>query len=264
VRPANGDASARPGRRFHRLFRADGRTVIVALDHGLTGLTKLGALARPAEILAAAAASGGDAVLVTPGIARAFPHLLGRVGVIVRLDGGVVTYYGEDTQEMRQLASVEDALRWGADGVALMGMIGTPEEASSLQRMAEVAADCDRWGMPLLAEMLPGGYGADVSVDEVATATRVACELGADIVKVPYCGSPEEYRRVITESYRPVVVLGGGRGPDVAERLRGALKAGASGVAVGRDIWLSADPAATTRELVELVHEEGGSARAGS
>jgi len=239
--------------RSRRIFAEDGRSVTVALDHGLAGMDDLAGLRRPSQVIASVRHAGADCVLTTPGIAQTCASAIGRMGLIVRLDGGAVTYF-DQPEPMRQLGSVEDAVRWGADGVALMGLMGTPDEAATLERIARCAASCRQWGMVLLAEMLPGGFGATPTVAEVAVATRVACELGATAVKVPFCGTVEEFSSIVADAYQPVLVLGGGGGADVATRLRGAMDAGAAGVAVGRDVWQSDDPARTTRELVELVH----------
>jgi len=136
-----------------------------------------------------------------------------------------------------------------------MGLVGTAQEVASVGHLARVAADAERWGMPLLAELLPGGWDApQVEIGDVATAARIGAELGATLVKVPFRGDVRSFRTVTRSCFVPVVVLGGGEGGDVAERLGPAMLAGAAGVAVGRDVWLARDPGAVTRELVSVVH----------
>lgn len=242
--------------RLGRIFRSDGRAVIAALDHGIAGMSPLGHLESPRQLIPALAAAGIDAAIVTPGIASTFGAMLGRAGMIVRVDCGPTALTGEwDANEPAR--SVEDAVRLGADAVIAMGIVGAPGEAASLRAMARLAADCERWGVALVGEMLPGGFtAADVAPEHVATAARVGAELGADVIKIRYTGSCDSFRSVIAACYRPVIVLGGSRqDPDELSRAtRDAITAGAVGVAVGRNIWQAGDPAGVASSLVATVH----------
>jgi DhnA family fructose-bisphosphate aldolase class Ia len=152
---------------------------------------------------------------------------------------------------------VEDALALGADGVAAMGIVDADGEGQSLRGLGRLAAECERYGLVLLAEMLPGGFDAvQVDVEDIAAAARIGADLGADLIKIRYGGSPETFRAVTTGCYRPVVILGGSKQSpsQLLDQVRGALAAGAVGVAVGRNIWQSPDPAAVTRQLAQAVH----------
>ena len=242
--------------RLNHIFAEDGRTVIVAMDHGLPAMGPFGALTTPAVLLKHIRAAGADAILTTPGIAAHFASDIGSLGLIVRLDGGA-TALGEGTSSMRLIASVEDALRMGADAVAVMGFCGTPDESESLGTLGQVAVECRRLGVPLMAEMLPLGYQAKPTVQQVVLAARIGAELGADMIKTKYVGTPDEYREVIETCFAPVLVLGGSAkspGAFIGET-HDALRAGASGVAVGRNIWQSESVFETTQTVVKAVHE---------
>jgi DhnA family fructose-bisphosphate aldolase class Ia len=105
--------------------------------------------------------------------------------------------------------------------------------------------------------MLPGGFAAsEISVDQIAVAARVGAEVGADLIKIRYSGSVESFRTVTNNCYRPVVVLGGSKqsSEQLLSSTREALTAGAKGVAVGRNVWQSADPGSITASLAEVVH----------
>jgi DhnA family fructose-bisphosphate aldolase class Ia len=242
--------------RLNRILASDGRTVIAALDHGIAGITPLASLARPAQVIAQVISGGADAILTTPGIARECAGAFGKTGLIVRADSGATALTGR-WSEMALMLPVEGALALGADGVAAMGIVGTDGEGQSLRGLGRLAAECERLGLVLLAEMLPGGFDAvQVDVEQIAAAARVGADLGADLIKIRYTGSPETFRAVTTSCYRPVVVLGGSKqsSSQLLDQVRGALAAGAIGVAVGRNIWQSPDPAAITRELAQAVH----------
>ncbi len=242
--------------RARRIFAADGRTVIVALDHAAY-FGPMAGLEQPGEVLRAVVEAGADAVLTTAGVVARFGGCLGRAGLILRADGGS-TVRDPQPAGLRQILSVERALRLDADALACMGMIGFPDESASLRVLTGLADECSRWGLLLLAEMLVQGRGGEKpTVEDVTFAARVGAELGADFIKTTYVGPPDVYQAVIEACYVPVVVLGGEKAADdrgVLGAVAGALGAGAAGVAIGRNVWQHPDPAGMVRALVALVH----------
>ena len=136
---------------------------------------------------------------------------------------------------------VEDALRLGADAVACMGIPGSACELQTLENLSRLAGSCRSWGVPLMAEMIPGGF-ADTerhTVEDIRSAVRIGVEAGADFVKTKFVGTAETFRAVIRNSYRPVLVLGGARVDDCRDLLGmvcAVLDAGV-GVVVGRNVW---------------------------
>ena len=241
--------------RLNRIFSADKKAVVIAMDHGLPGVAPLAHLVKPGKLLKQVIEGGGDAILTTPGIAETFADQIGPLGLILRLDGGA-TMMSESPGEMSLISSVEDALKLGADAVAVMGFCGTPEESTSLRILGAVAKECRRLGVPLLAEMLPFGFSAKPNASQLARAARVGCEMGADLIKIKYSGPPEAYKEVIASSFSPVLILGGGArsAADVLAEIHDAIGVGASGVAIGRNVWQSDDPAEMTRSIVKVVH----------
>ena len=243
--------------RMGRIMGSDGRTVIVALDHGVCGVSNLDGLAQPAQLISDIAVAGADSILITPGTARRFAPAIGGLGVIIRIDGGPTSATGR-WDNIRPMLEVEDAQRLGADGVVVMGLIGTEAEEESLRYLAAVAAECDRLGIVLVAEMLPGGLEAtEISTDQLAVAAHVGAELGADIVKLPFRGPVEKFQAVTSGCYRPIVVLGGPKRGDgkIFTDLSDAMQAGAAGVAIGRNVWGNPEPSKVTKKLVNIVHD---------
>ena len=243
-------------RRLGRIFRPSGRALIVAMDHGLLDGPCRG-LEDPAETIAKIVAGGADAVLTSYGIARRFARELAPVGLILRLDGGS-TSLGPSDGAPALLYSVEDALRLGADAVALNGFPGAPHEAASLANIARAVGLAHPWGLPVMAEMVPGGFDSAAewrTVDNIALAVRVAAELGADLVKTPYAAG---FEQVTGPCYVPVVILGGakrGHERDMLVDIKAAVDAGANGVAIGRNIFQADDPAAMTAAVAAVLHE---------
>ena len=241
-------------RRLSRIFRPDGRTLIVAFDHGLTEGPIKG-VEYPAQALAAIVAGGADAILAGYGTAIRFPQVLASVGLILRVDSGGTTL-GKMTPA-GEFYSVADALRLGADAVAVSAFPGTPEEEMSLRSLAAVITEAHRWGLPVMGEMQPGGFdaGRDYhTTEKIAIAARVAAELGADWVKIPYS---DEFSRVTQTCYVPVVMLGGVKTGDARalfETIHKAIEDGAAGVAIGRNVFQADNPAAMTAALAAIIH----------
>ena len=244
-------------RRLKRIFRADRRALIVALDHGLTEGPARG-LENPARVLAKIQEGGADAILTSYGVALRFEPEIASLGLILRLDlgGTKLGRMGPGAQAFQ----VEQALRVGADAVAVSAFPGTPEEAENLRMLARIIGEAHRWGLPVMAEMQPGGFDAGpgfFTTENVAVSARIAAELGADWVKVPYT---PEFGRVVESCYVPVVILGGAKASQedaVLAAAQGAIAAGAAGIAIGRNIFQADDPAAATRALARIVHPAG-------
>ena len=243
-------------RRVHRLFGEDGRSLVVAMDHG-AGIHVYPELSDPGRVIAQVAGGGADAVLANPGTIRRYSGELKPLGVILRMDGGGSLL--SEAPESRLLYSVEDALRLGADAVACMGFPGTPFEAQTLGNLANLAGQCQNWGMPLMAEVLPGGFSnMELHTPEnVQLAARIGVELGADLIKTEFTGSEDSFKPVVENCFRPVLVLGGRKMDDeqaLFAMVRSALNAGAAGTVIGRNVWGHRDPRALVEALSHLVH----------
>jgi len=243
-------------RRLNRIFCPDGRTLIVAFDHGMMDGPAKG-MERPAATLAKIVAGGADAILTTYGMARRFAREIASLGLILRLDGG-----GTKLGKMgpgSQFYTVEDALRLGADAVAISAFPGATKEEESLRILAHVVGDAHAWEMPVMGEMVPGGFDSGPeyrTAESIAIASRVGAELGVDWVKIPYSDGFEE---VTAGCYVPAVILGGAKkGSEriMLQNIRDALDAGAVGVAVGRNIFQADAPAAMTAAVAALIHQD--------
>lgn len=243
--------------RLRRLFNRDGKIVIVAFDHAAF-MGNVEGLENPGRLIDRIVDTGVDSVLTTMGVARRFCGKFGHLGLILRVDGGS-TIRSPIKGDLSLAFSVQDALRLGADAVACMGMIGFDEEPSSLQNLAVLSSQSEKWNMPLLAEMLVSvGDGGSPTVEDIEFAIRVGVELGADLIKAPYVEPAEEYKKSLEACYRPVVVLGGAKKDDevaLLENVAQAMDAGAKGVAIGRNIWQHAAPEKVCKALVAVVHE---------
>ena len=94
---------------------------------------------------------------------------------------------------------------------------------------------------------------------------RLAVELGADLIKADPTDDVAIYHRVVeTAGGIPVLVRGGGRVSDevILQRTADLLAQGAKGIVYGRNIVQHANPAAMTRALMAILHENATPAQA--
>jgi DhnA family fructose-bisphosphate aldolase class Ia len=249
-----------PGKilRLKSIFRrGDGRTVIVALDHGgIAG--PLPGIVKPASLLRSCIQGGVDAVLTTRGFVRAAieewsPH----AALILRLTGGFTMLGGKF--EEQQISGPETALRYAAAAAVVTVKFGHPREGDFIRQASLMADACEQWSLPLMVEAVPAGT-AQASGDPqgVKLAARAAQEIGADIVKSCYTGDPDSFHAVVEGCPAPVVILGGEKTEDLGrlfQAVYGSLQAGGAGIAMGRNIWQRPNPRVVVEAMVGLVHE---------
>lgn len=237
--------------RLRRLTTAAGAWVMLPMDHGVS----MGPIPGLVDVRAAAhwAAQGAVSCItahrgLVPDIAQVLAApALPRPGPGVLLHLSASTDAAPDPDAKRLVATVADAVRLGCDGVSLHVNIGSRTEADQVADFGRVASQCAELGMPLVAMAYPRGPGVKDPREPalVAHAARLAYELGADAVKVPYTGSTQSFADVVAGVPIPVLVAGGAKRPSfeafVAD-VRGARAAGARGVSVGRNLFQAADP----------------------
>ncbi len=246
------------------------RAAVVAFDHGVH-LGMIPGIENPGQTLETLTEAGADAFLIGPGIARRFASVFagrGAPGMIVRLDWTNrwrdTAMLGTEEGRGRLISSVEGAARLGADAVLVYMFVGYGDpnsEAEQMQRVAQVAEDCEKLGVGCIIEPMPRGLlVGEKSYDPefVAMGSRMACELGADILKTDYTGSAETFRKVVSASFQPVLIAGGPKTSTTRESLemvRGALTAGASGMFIGRNVFQSPEPAQVMRTFCAMIHK---------
>jgi fructose-bisphosphate aldolase, class I len=242
--------------RLNRIFGPSGRkALVVALDHGLV-LGPLPGMTHPQATLQQVGRCGVDGILVNLGILRRCFHTLlidSAPPLIVRLDWTSAWKEVDNGGKLRSelLAQPEQALRNGADAVLTYLFVGTGDmefEAREIARNAQVARECERLGVPLIVESLARGKQVDnpSSPNWLNFHSRVAAELGADVIKTDYAGSPALMREVVETCPIPILVLGGAKNPveeHALDVVRGTVEAGAAGVFIGRNVFQANDVA---------------------
>jgi 2-amino-4,5-dihydroxy-6-oxo-7-(phosphonooxy)heptanoate synthase len=242
--------------RLDRLYHHSTRLFVVPLDHAVTG----GPILPDGDLdalLRQLTGTGVDAVVLHKGcLRRVRPDRFRGMSLVIHLSASTTRAADPDAKFL--VASVEEALRLGADGVSVHVNLGSRDEDRQIADLATVAEACDRWNVPLLAMVYPRGPRTPDPRDPelVAHAVAVAADLGADLVKTVYPGSPEALAWVVDSAPVPVLVAGGPMCADdeLLSQVRDALDGGAGGVAIGRNIFQADDSTATARRVADLVH----------
>ncbi len=247
------------------LDRNTGKTVILPLDHG-AGMGPIEGLVDFKSAVDAAAEGGANAVAGHLGLALHGHRSAGKdVGLILHCSVST-ELNSTDPNEKVIVNNVQTALKLGADAVSIHINFGSETEARQLEEFGAIATECIEWGMPLLVMAYPRGPEVKDpnSVENVKLVARVAAELGADIIKVPYTGDPKSFEQVVKGALGvPVVIAGGAKGEDLEalQSVEGAIAAGAAGVAMGRNAFQHKDPTSFIKATAAVVHN-GASARA--
>lgn len=248
-------------RRLRQLYRHGRRMFAVPLDHSVSNGPIVSGDGFN-HLVGQLAINGVDAMVLHKGRLRYVDHRwFNEVALIVHLSAS--TSRAPDPDAKYLVANVEEALRLGADAVSVHVNVGSREESRQLTDLAEVSNACDQWNVPLMAMMYPRGPRITNPRDPeiVAHAASLAAELGADIVKTVYVGDVDAMADVVRSCSIPIVVAGGPRLTEQGATERfvfDVIRAGVSGVAMGRNVFHAPDPGAMARKVSDLVHSTGG------
>ena len=239
------------------------RALVVAMDHART-LGAVEGLEDPGAVIDKVIAAGADAIMTNYGVIKRYrDKLVGKIPTFLRLDAGP-TVFRQDWlayDEWRCHFSVDDARALGVDGVCLMAFMGGEVECDTYDYVAATVSDAAVDGMPVMVEALPcpaERIPDPMDPQMMASASRIAFELGADIVKTYYTGTPESFAKVTAATPVPVMIAGGVKMPTIKDALdvvHGSVVAGGKGVVFGRNIWQSPDPSSVVGAMKAIIHD---------
>lgn len=235
----------------------DGRTVIFPLDHGVSW-GPLPGLERIAGVIDTGVKAGADAIVLHKGMLRCLEPARGALpGIIMHLSAS--TSMGPAFYHKILAGSVEEAVRRGADAVSVQMTLGDTREPEMLRDLGRVGQSCEEWQIPLLVMAYAGGDRMQASATgaDIAHAARVAAELGADVIKIPFPGDYDQLAGIVSGLPVPVVIAGGSPSGGIdcfLERIEMSVRAGAAGVAAGRGIFQHEDTGAILRAVCDIIH----------
>ena len=264
--------------RLSRLMN-NGRCLDIAVDHGVCNEPSfLDGLEDMPRVMDQLVAAEPDAIQLNYGQSELLQSrpVKNKPALVMRLDMG--NPYNATTHRVMWavLQNEEDpvlpAVQMDA-ACAVVNLFMLPDEPDlfrqCVKNIARVRADCDRYAMPLMIEplvMAPnsgrGGYMVDGNAEKIVTLTRLAREMGADIIKADPTTDPLEFHRVVQAARCPVLVRGGGKEDlrQVLERSRTLLDQGAMGMVYGRNVYQHKSPKAVVRALMAMIHQGSSAA----
>lgn len=229
----------------------DGKTVMLAIDHGYF-MGPTGGLENISNSISPLLGYA-DSLMLTRGILRSQIDANTDISVVLRVSGGT-SILKDDLSDEDITVSMEDAIRLNACAVALSIFIGSKNEKQGIINLSKLVDKGYKYGIPVLAVTAVGREMAR-DVRYLSLAVRIAAETGASIVKTYYC---ENFEKLIGICPVPVVVAGGKKTgeKEALELAYNAVRFGAAGVDMGRNIFQSEKPVNMIKAVKSVVHED--------
>ncbi|MBW2970952.1 fructose-bisphosphate aldolase [Candidatus Woesearchaeota archaeon] len=238
----------------------NGKSVVLAYDQGLEHGPKDfdERNINPDYILDIAEKGCFKGLVLHHGIAEKYYGSIHNVPLIVKLNGKTNIPQMEPYSE--EVCTVKRAVSLGADLVGYTIYVGSEHEHRMFKRFGWIVNEAHHYGIPVVAWVYPRGkYVADpLSTETLAYAARVGLELGADVIKINYHGDLNGFKWVVKAAGKAKVLVAGGSKMDDHEFLQKTyeiMQAGASGLAVGRNVWQHQDPLRMADRIKKIVFE---------
>jgi len=236
--------------RLNRILQPDtGRTVMLAVDHGYF-LGPTSGLEDPRSTIEPLLPHA-DSLMLTRGVLRTSVSPSADIPIILRMSGG--TSILSELSNEAITTSIEEAIRLNVSAITCSIFVGSEYEKQSLQNLATLVNEGEKYGIPVLAVT---AVGKEMVRDAryLGLASRIAAELGAHLVKTYYC---DDFEAVVESCPVPIVIAGGKKIPEeeALALASNAITRGAVGVDMGRNIFQSEFPVAMIRAVRSVVHD---------
>jgi class I fructose-bisphosphate aldolase len=246
--------------RLRRIFsHPSGRLCSVAVDHFMIyneGMPP--GLRQMRQTLAAVMDGKPDAVTLHKGIAAAlWGDYAGQVPLIIQSSG-----VRPDDSSLEDMATIDESLWLGADAVAVVVFVRGKTEAIHLRRLAGYVRESAAAEMPVICHVYPRNpdtLQVIYTPEDIAWGVRCAVEVGADVVKTPYCGDPVAHRQIAEECPVSLVAAGGPKTAtlrDALQMMSDVVSCGVLGATIGRNIWGDADITGALKAFKSIIHDE--------
>lgn len=248
--------------RMSRIFNEhSGNTILLPVDHGILGEVK--GLEDPLEVLERLIPFGLDGVLMNDGIRIQSESLFFGRSAPARILSSDTLYQDNSGLYHDLIAMPETALHAGCDCVKVLLVWNRPasEYMHNIKMIAELVREAERCHIPVMIEplILDPIEDEQTKTKALTDATRIAYELGADILKIVHPGDPLVLGQWVRKFRVPLVMLGGGLNGNVDDLINlvtQAIASGVRGVAIGRNVWQRPieESEQVIRRFVKVVH----------
>ena len=244
--------------RLARIFAPKrGRTVMLAFDHGYimgptAGLERLDLAIPPLAPYA-------DVLMATRGAIKSCVPPTFNKAIALRCTTDTSVLH-EDLSYGHVGVDVEDAIRLNASCIVVQTFVGSKNEVGSFKNLSDMINAGNRYGIPVMG-VTAVGKEMERTKRYFQLATRILAELGAQVIKTYYC---EGFEEVTAACPVPIVIAGGKKTPEkeALEMAYNAIRDGAAGVDMGRNIFQSENPVAMLQAVRAVVHENASAKEA--
>ena len=234
-----------------------GNTVMLAFDHGYimgptAGLERLDLAIPPLAPYA-------DVLMATRGAIKSCVPPTFNKAIALRCTTDTSVLH-EDLSYGHVGVDVEDAIRLNASCIVVQTFVGSKNEVGSFKNLSDMINAGNRYGIPVMG-VTAVGKEMERTKRYFQLATRILAELGAQVIKTYYC---EGFEEVTAACPVPIVIAGGKKTPEkgALEMAYNAIRDGAAGVDMGRNIFQSENPAAMLQAVRAVVHENASAKEA--
>jgi len=249
---------------FLQPFLHKDKALFLAYDHGFEHGPKdlIGKSIDPEYILDLAIKGGYTGIILQKGIAEKYytgTKYQKEIPLILKINGKTNIPQIADPYSSIN-CSVEYAKKLGAKAVGYTIYLGSKQEEKMLADFGKIQEQAHQLKMAAIAWIYPRGSAVEdeSSPEMTAYAARVGLELGADMIKIKYCGSEETFKKAVQAAGETKVVLSGGSKTGEEEFLntvKAVMKAEATGIAVGRNVFQHQDPLAITEKIKKIIFD---------
>lgn len=260
-------------KRMQNIFNSEtGRTLMASIDHGLY-MGAVQGIEHPVEVIKEFIEYDLDGILISLGLNKISTELFKQkkaLSKILTLDYILLSKIPGIVEEIFAncaFFSVEQAVHWGFDAVKVLLAWGTDRETQikSIQYIAKIAQTCDKLQMPLMIKPfldnknIPKEKRKDPKV--IIDVSRIAVEMGADIIKIPYTGDKDSFAEIVDHSYVPVVIYGVpnmSTMKDLLQATKDSIDVGGKGIVFGMDVWQNNNRKKIIHALRDIIHKNKG------
>ena len=239
--------------RLSKIVMEDGKALMLAIDHGYFMGAAHG-MEMP-KVQVEKLIPNIDSLMLSPGILTSQIDSDFKKGIVLRASGGN-TILESDIDNEGLILSAKNAIKLNASAIAVSMFVGAEHSHQTILNLTDAINDAMEYDLPVLGVTAVGKALKDKKEKRYLThASRLAAELGADIVKTYYC---EGFEEVVKKTTVPIIVAGGPKldnYKDVLELCYNSIQCGAIGVDMGRNIWQSDYPEAITAGVAHIIHK---------
>jgi len=239
-----------------------GKSLFLAQDQGFEhGPYELeGKTADPDYLFHIAEKGKVDAFICQKGLAEMYGESY-KANIMLKVNGKVnpKSELGPDGDPHPAVTcSVRKAVDIGAKAIGFTNFVGSQFQKQIMEEFRDIQEEAHDFGLPVASWIYPRGkkVKTPLSRENLAYGARLGQELGADFLKMPFNGKPEDFKEQIRMAGKSKVVMSGGAKSkstkEFLKHVETVANCGGQGFAIGRNIWQHETPLAVIKAIRDI------------